>query len=225
MKIQLVIFDMAGTTVFDQDNVNEALQNALKAGGLDVTRDEVNTVMGLPKPEAIRILLTEKTGAAPEARVAELHQGFLRNMIDYYENSPEIREIPGASETFGRLRAAGIKVGLDTGFSRDIADTIIRRLGWDKAGLLDVTVTSDEVPRGRPHPDLAFRAMEILGIQDASTVAKAGDTPSDLLEGSSAGCGMVIGVLSGASTRAELEPHPHTHILDSLADLPSVLGI
>ncbi|MCZ7635203.1 MAG: hypothetical protein M5U12_03590 [Verrucomicrobia bacterium] len=53
MKIELVVFDMAGTTVRDDDAVNLCLRDALHAGGIDVTRDEVNEVMGIPKPTAI----------------------------------------------------------------------------------------------------------------------------------------------------------------------------
>ena len=64
--------------------------------------------------------------------------------------------------------------------------------------LIDVTVTSDEVKRGRPQPDMVFKAMQELGLKDAKRVAKVGDTPSDLEEGVNAGCGAVIGVTAGS---------------------------
>lgn len=223
---QLVIFDMAGTTVRDRDNVHAALMHALELGGHPITRDEANSVMGIAKPEAIRQLLTLKSGQAPsEAEVQRLYEGFLAYMLNFYETDPGVEAIPGARETFATLQAAGIRVGLDTGFSRPIADAILRRLGWDAPGVLDVTVTTDEVAQGRPAPDLALEAMRRLGLSDTKLVAKVGDTPVDLGEGTAAGCGWVIGVLSGACTRAELEPHPHTHLLDSVAALPKLLGL
>ena len=46
MKIELVIFDMAGTTVRDDDSVNVGLREALRAAGIEVSRDEVNRVIG-----------------------------------------------------------------------------------------------------------------------------------------------------------------------------------
>jgi phosphoglycolate phosphatase-like HAD superfamily hydrolase len=57
--IQLVVFDMAGTTVHDDDAVNVCLRQALNAGaGVEADRESVNRVMGEPKPVAIAKLLT-----------------------------------------------------------------------------------------------------------------------------------------------------------------------
>ncbi len=50
MEIELVVFDMAGTTVNDDDSVNRCLRSSLAAAGLSVTAAQVNAVMGLPKP-------------------------------------------------------------------------------------------------------------------------------------------------------------------------------
>ena len=55
------------------------------------------------------------------------------------------------------------KVALDTGFTRAIADVILARLGWDST-VVDASVASDEVERGRPYPDLIYRAMASTGV-------------------------------------------------------------
>jgi phosphoglycolate phosphatase-like HAD superfamily hydrolase len=55
-------------------------------------------------------------------------------------------------------------------------------------------------------------------------MAKVGDTPADLLEGSAAGCAWVIGVASGTHRLAELAIHPHTHLVESVRDVPAPLG-
>jgi phosphonatase-like hydrolase len=222
MPIELVVFDMAGTTVHDGDAVNRCLRAALAGAGLTVDREAVNAVMGLPKPEAIRRLV----GASALAdRVAAIHDDFVERMCRHYRTDPDVREVPGATATFGRLRRAGVRVALDTGFSRDIARLIIDRLGWGGASpVIDASVTSDEVPRGRPFPDLIHRLMQQCGVSDAARVAKVGDTPADLVEGQAAGCGMVVGVTSGSHTREELARYPHTHLIASVADLPALLG-
>jgi phosphoglycolate phosphatase-like HAD superfamily hydrolase len=69
------------------------------------------------------------------------------------------------------------------------------------------------------------KAMRELGIADSRRVAKVGDTPSDLEEGMSAGCGMVVGVTRGSHTEAQLKPHPHTHLIGTVAEVPGLLGI
>ena len=54
MNIELVVFDMAGTTVNDDDGVNRSVRAALAEVGLAVTPEAVNEVMGIPKPLALR---------------------------------------------------------------------------------------------------------------------------------------------------------------------------
>jgi len=225
MAIELVVFDMAGTTIHDDDGVNRAVRAALEAVDVSVTRDAVNEVMGIPKPAALRHLL--ETSRRPDLlpQLDAIHADFVRRMIDFYRTDPAVKEIPGAAETFRRLRAAGIKTALDTGFSRNIVDVLLERLGWKYSSLLDTTITSDEVPRGRPHPDMIQKAMRELGVSDPKHVAKVGDTPSDLEEGMSAGCGLVVGVTRGSHTEAQLKPHPHTHLIGTVAELPALLGI
>jgi len=223
--IQLVVFDMAGTTVRDDDAVNTCLRDALAGAGVNARREAVNEVMGLPKPLAIAALLKASRpaqGADPEL-VNRIHADFLGRMIRFYQTDPRVEEMPGTAAAFRHLKQAGIKVGLDTGFSRPIVNAILARLGWSPGGLLDTTVASDEVPRGRPHPDLLFEAMRRTSITDVRAVAKVGDTPSDLQEGTAAGCALVVGVTNGTHTRAELEPHPHTHLIASLFELPALV--
>jgi phosphonatase-like hydrolase len=226
MAVELVVFDLAGTTVHDDDAVNHCFRAALAGGGVAVSAAAVNEVMGLPKPQAIR-LLVERAGEreAVEDRVQTLHADFVARMIRLYRSDPSIHEIPGTSETFRRLRAAGIRVALDTGFSRNITDVLLARVGWVAAGLVDASICSDEVPRGRPYPDMIRALMSRLGVVDPQAVAKVGDTPADLAEGDNAGCGLVIGVTGGSHRRGQLEPFPHTHLIETVADLPALLEL
>jgi FAD dependent oxidoreductase TIGR03364/phosphonatase-like hydrolase len=224
--VELVVFDMAGTTVYDGDAVNRCLRDALGAAGLTVTPEQVNAVMGLPKPESIRRLIEASSLAERlRHRGTAIHADFVARMHRFYQSDPEVYEIPGASETFARLRQAGIKVTLDTGFSRDIVRALLDRLGWEARGVIDASIASDEVPRGRPHPDMIRRLMAQFRIDDPARVAKVGDTPADLYEGQNAGCGWIIGVTEGTHTRAQLEPHPHTHLIGTIVELPALFGL
>ncbi len=216
---------MAGTTINDDDGVNRCVRAALEQVGVAATREAVNQVMGIPKPEALRRLLERYGREDLLASISAIHDDFVRRMIHFYQTDPSVHEISGAVETFRRLRTAGIKVALDTGFTRDIVDVVLARLGWNDARLVDATVTSDEVARGRPHGDMIEKAMRDLGIRDAARVAKVGDTPADLQEGAAAGCGLVIGVTAGTHTADQLQPYPHTHLIRNVADLPALLDL
>ena len=225
MAIKLVVFDMAGTTVEDKDNVHEALIKGFELSNYKITRDDANSVMGIPKPVAIRTLLEgkfnlkEKTGEL----VSKIHAAFVAEMISFYKNDASVKSKNNAEETFTALREKGLKVGIDTGFSRDIADTIFDRLKWRENNLIDLTVTSDEVNNGRPFPDMIYKAMADLNIKTADEVAKVGDTASDLQEGTSAGCKYVIGITTGAFTREALEPEQHTHLIDDLLEVVDIV--
>ena len=86
-----------------------------------------------------------------------MHRSFREAIIERYRQDDTVVVAPGAERVFESLRRADIRVALDTGFSRDILDTLMGRLGWGSSGPIDVSVASDEVERGRPFPDLIQR--------------------------------------------------------------------
>ena len=224
--IELVVFDMAGTTVSEGGAVYQCLRDTLIANGLETPTDALQEVKGMDKYEALRILI-ERSAMREELLpgLDAIHEDFVDRMIEFYRADPAVGETPGASETFRRLRQAGVKVALDTGFSRDIAQTLINRLNWERDELIDASVTSDEVDRGRPHPDMIRRLMLKLGVSDPRRIAKVGDTPADLLEGKNASCGLIVGVTQGSCAREQLERFPHDYLIGSVAELPALLGV
>lgn len=222
---ELVVFDLAGTTVIDPDGVGTCLREALQDVGVTSTVAETNAVMGIPKPEAIRAILLQHQRSDLLSSIEAIHVDFTNRMIHFYQTDPRVEEVPGAANTFAALHKAGIRVALNTGFSRDITDVLLERLHWLDSGNIDATICSDEVPRGRPHPDMIQALMKRLGINDSRNVAKVGDTPSDLGEGTSAGCGWIIGVTEGSHTRQQLLPHRHTHLIKTVAELPRLFQL
>jgi phosphonatase-like hydrolase len=221
--IELVVFDLAGTTVYDGDAVNASFRAALAGAGVAVDRTVVKTVMGRRKPDAIRLLLARAGRGVDESEVDGIHDDFVRRMRDHYVTSPEVREVPGAAAAFAALRQAGIKVAVNTGFNRAVAEVLLDRLGWQPPAMIDAAITSDEVPRGRPHPDMIQSLIAQFVISSPSRVVKVGDTGVDLEEGTNAGCGVVIGVTTGSFTREQLLLYPHTHIVESVAAVPALL--
>jgi len=226
MSIKLVVFDIAGTTIQDEIGVMEAFRSTLKKHGYDVPMKEVAPVMGYKKIEAIAILLEnnepDKSKITPDT-IDSIHTDFVNHMISFYQNSPAIEIFPHAEDTFRKLHENGIKVGLNTGFTRAIADTIINRLEWKEKGLVDYLIASDEVENGRPHPYMINKMMKEFGISDPAEVAKVGDTEVDVREGQNAGCKYVIGITTGSFTREELQPYHPTHIIDDIAEVIDIV--
>ena len=228
MKIELIVFDLAGTTVEDNKDVQRVLKNVLANFEVEITIEDANAVMGIPKPVAIEQLLRKKyygnKGIISEW-IKEIHGMFISEMTRFYRTDLSVIEKEGVSESFRVLKENGINVVVNTGFDRLITNTLLKRMGWMNDGLIDASVTSDEVLRGRPYPDMIFKAMELTGVRDISKVAKVGDTASDLQEGNAAGCAIVVGVTTGAFSKEELEKEEHTHLIEQIPEMMSILGL
>lgn len=215
LPFDLAVFDVAGTTVRDERFVGLAFQSALSKFGHEIEMERLDAVMGLAKPVAIGIVLDKD----PESdEVMEVFEAFREEMVRFYKEDVRVEPIPGALEVLSFLRENGVKVALDTGFDREITDIILGRLGWDET-VLDGSITSDEVKKGRPHADMIQSLMAEFRIPNAARVMKIGDTVSDMGEGRNAGCGLVIGVLSGTDTREILEAENPDLILGSVAEM------
>lgn len=218
-RIQLVVFDIAGTTVRDTGNVAKAFIDAFNEFNIDVPVTTVNQVMGFRKIDAIRMLLPGENSLLAE----QIHEAFTRNMIALYENDPDLVPLPQVEVIFQQLKQQGIKIALNTGFTRPVTNAILQRLQWNVPETIDMVVCSDEVPEGRPQPFMIKTIMQQMEITDSKAVVKVGDTKVDVEEGRNAACGLVISVTTGAYTRSELELYKPDRIIDSMAELPELL--
>lgn len=217
-KIELVVCDMAGTTVRDAGQVPQAFTSALAAHGIDVTPQAINSLRGASKRLAILNLIPES--ADRKQRAERVYATFVEHLAQVFNGTVE--PVPGARETIDALRQRGVRVALNTGFDRETTDLLLDALGW-RAGVVDAVVCGDEVTLGRPAPYMIFHCMEATGVIDVRAVANVGDTVLDLQAGHRSGVALNIGVLSGAHNREQMQSQPHTHLLDSVADLSELL--
>ncbi|HUH69289.1 MAG TPA: phosphonatase-like hydrolase [Mycobacterium sp.] len=222
---ELVVLDIAGTTIDEGLQVYRVLGETASAHGASPSKADIDRWHGAAKHEALRALLTSPAGTPPSAEVLDsVIADFRARLAAAYADRPP-RPLPGVPEALADLRAAGIRIALTTGYDRDIVDSLLAGLGWDGDSVVDTVVCGSDVPIGRPAPFMIFRAMERLGVNDVARVLVAGDTPRDLQAGSNSGAALVVGVLTGASDAAELGAHRHTHLLTSVAELPALLGV
>jgi phosphonatase-like hydrolase len=222
MPITVACLDMAGTTVADDGSVIAAFSAAVEQFGLpegtqgyDEALAYVRQTMGQSKIEVFRHILGADDAAQQANAAFEEH--YARSV-----RGGDVEPLPGATETFAALRAAGIKVCLATGFSPTTRDALLDALGWRP--LVDLVLSPADAGRGRPWPDLPLTALLRLGGGAVGELAVAGDTPSDVESGLRAGAGLVAGVLTGSSTREELDQAKAPVILDAIADLIPLVG-
>ncbi|MBO0677712.1 phosphonatase-like hydrolase [Mycolicibacterium sp. S2-37] len=220
MRIELAVLDMAGTTVVDDGLVIRAFDEAATTVGLpadgperDAARRYVLDTMGQSKIEVFRALF------GTEDRAREANAAFEKAYDEFVDGG--VSPIDGAAEAISRMRAAGVKVALTTGFSPSTQQRIIDGLGWQDVA--DLVLAPGPGIRGRPHPDLVLTALMRSGLDDVRRVAVAGDTASDILCGLRAGAVVAAGVLTGAHDRAALDAADATHVLGSIVELPDIV--
>ncbi len=224
MRVKLVVFDMAGTTVTDDNFVATAFQNAFKKQDITISPAEINPLMGYEKKLAIQMMLEKHGIDFDDEMIGEIYNDFIEEMVDFYEYSPEVKPAPGAEELFLQLKERSITVALNTGFPKNIADVIVHRFQWNEKGLIDDYIASDEVKQGRPYPFMIEQLMYRAGVDDPLMVAKVGDTVVDIEEGKNVGCSYNIAITTGAYRTAELKSSNPTHIVNSLLEIPSILA-
>jgi phosphonatase-like hydrolase len=221
-SIKLFVFDMAGTTVNENNLVYKTLCHAFVIAGF--TDLKLKNVLehgaGKEKLQATRDILATVFPQSPDQHgtAERIHARFRELLAEAYATFP-VTAYPGSEHLLEVLRANGIRIALNTGYDRTTAELLLRKMGWSAAKEYDVLVTASDVIRGRPHPDMILLAMEKTGITDATQVAKVGDSAIDILEGKNAGCGFTAGITTGAQTEKQLWQAAPDAVINDLREL------
>ena len=104
---------------------------------------------------------------------------------------------------FARLKNRGLKLGVATSDNERAAKAILER--FQTLHLLDFVAGYDSGHGVKPTPGMVHAFCAAVGLQPAE-VAMIGDNRHDMEMGHRAGCGARIGVLTGTSSAADLEP-------------------
>ncbi|MHA8062033.1 HAD family hydrolase [Aquirufa beregesia] len=232
-NIQLVVLDMAGTTILDEHEVEHCFKIAAQKNGLLSSDERILALQGYAKLYVFQTLWAEQLGENDPTiplRAANSYLDFTHILEDHYKNN-EVKPTEGCIELFHYLHNQGIYIALTTGFYRKVANIILEKIGWgktlnhnymniqNKSGI-HLSVCPDEVNGiGRPAPNMIELAMSRFGITNKSRVINVGDTPVDLAFGKNAGVRLALGVCNGTHSREQLEAHPHDGLLNNIADL------
>jgi phosphonatase-like hydrolase len=217
-KIKMVVFDMAGTTVNEDNIVYKTVQKAINDAGFNLTLDQVLAEgAGKEKLEAIKSILKKYANNTDSDLTDRIYHNFTALLEEAYR-SAELLPQPNATELFAILKSRGILSVLNTGYQRPVAQSIINKLNWKAGTEYDELVTATDVSGGRPEPDMILFAAAKHGIH-TSEIIKVGDSIIDIEEGKNAGCALSIGITTGAHTRAQLQSANPDYIIDNLMEL------
>lgn len=220
--IKMVVFDMAGTTVDEDNVVYKTLQRAIADHGYPFTFDEVLAEgAGKEKLQAIKSILSIHQ-ISDDLLSSAIYQHFLILLNEAYTYL-DVRPQPNAEEVFQLLKQQKILVILNTGYDAETAQSLVRKLGWKKGITYDDLVSASDVKNGRPYPDMILYAMQNFEIRNPDEVIKIGDSAIDIEEGKNARCALSIGITTGAHSRHQLSMADPDFIISDLLDLPEII--
>jgi phosphonatase-like hydrolase len=213
MSIELICFDMAGTTLNDQGLVLDAFRRTideLGVAGDDARLAEAYVIetMGQSKIEVFTKLFDVRAEAANDA--------FERHFVTA-AREVGVSEIPGARAAAEELKSRGIAVALTTGFSPATREVLIDLLGW--SDLFGLRISPADAGRGRPAPDMILLCALRSRVSAVQAIMVVGDTASDMQAGRRAGVGQCVGVLSGTDDEARLLDSGADRVVDSVVEL------
>ncbi len=207
-QIEAIIFDMAGTLVdFGSLAPVHALQQIFSRHGVYISVEEARRPMGSEKRQHIaRILKYESVQSRWRSvygkpstldDVARLYADYEPIQIESIKQ--HLQAIDGTFPVLRELNQRGIKLGLNTGYSREMASPILQYLN-DADVKAGSSVCGDEVPMGRPAPHMVLKNMIDLGVQRVQSCIKVDDAISGIEEGRNAGMWTIGVAISGNAT-------------------------
>lgn len=221
--VTLVCCDLIGTMISDGAIVERSFTEAIATQGIvpgtaAYTRSmvQIERARGCPPADIMHRVFSDDVTRAQAAYIA--FERSYQAAIDRYG----VTAVPGADEVLARLSGSRVRVCLMSSLSRAALSLVVDTIGlrWRS----DLLLSLDDVARGCPSPDLVLTAVLRLGIDDVREVAVVGDTESVILCGRRAGVRIAAGLRTGSRNPARLRQAGATHLVDTIADLPSLLN-
>ncbi|MGP3973660.1 HAD family hydrolase [Streptomyces sp. 8N114] len=203
-----VIFDLDGTLADTAPAITSVTAKILSAMGRSPVEAEIRATVGKPLDQNFALLLGVDPG----------HQDVGQAMAEYRRlfgehvraEGPRLL-FPGVASGLLQLREAGRKLGIATSKVHAAAVKTVELTAI--AEQFDAIAGHDSVPRGKPHPDMALKVAEELGLAPQECVV-VGDATGDIEMGVAAGMA-TIGVGYGVAEAAELTAAGADTVVDS----------
>lgn len=198
--VRYVMLDCSGT-VMDKyvDAPAIVFVEVFKRSGIEITMQEARAPMGLRKDLHIKALTEMPSvrakwravhGRDPNAQdVADMFSLFVPMQLDILKRGNYSDLLPGVAEVCRDLQAQGCKIGVTTGFIRDMLDILLE--GGRKQGFLpDTSVAGDEVETPRPLPYMVIKNLERMGVANLQNAMRLTVKVDDTVSGAGEGAPM-----------------------------------
>ncbi|MCV7346395.1 HAD family hydrolase [Mycolicibacterium rhodesiae] len=184
--MRAVLWDMDGTLVDSEKLWDVAINELYTRHGRVLSPEVRDATVGGSADGVIRIVFAD-LGLDP-------HPGHMAEVADWMHEyvgelfSTGLPWCPGARELLDALRAADVPMALVTNTRRDLTENALNSIGRH---YFSATVCGDEVPQGKPAPDIYLRAAELLGFAAGECLAIE-DSVTGTAAAEDAGCPVLV---------------------------------
>jgi HAD superfamily hydrolase (TIGR01509 family) len=207
--IEAVVFDLDGVLLDSEEIWDRAREELARKRGGRWHDQAQRDMMGMSSTEWSRYMHDVIGLSEPPE---EINREVVGRLTEFYRE--ELPAIPGAREAVERL-AARWPLGLASSSNRELIDLVLELLGVEH--LFTATVSSEEVARGKPAPDVYLEAARRLGV-DPTRAAAVEDSHNGILSANAAGM-RVIAIPNAHFPPDEDALAEADVVLDSLAEL------
>jgi HAD superfamily hydrolase (TIGR01509 family) len=215
------VFDIDGTLVtfnFDVKGTRKVLLDELDSQGFDTS--------GLSLSSPTQQIIDSAEAQAASGRVAANFENLRRrvySILDEFEmeSVPSTAVLPGTREALDRLRSGGVRLAVLTNSGRKSALEVLRRA--ELLGYFEFILTRDDTEAMKPRPEGLAKAVALLRV-DFGSAFYVGDSPYDIAAAKKAGL-RVISVATGSYTAKGLRSEGADHVIQSMDELPQLLGV
>jgi HAD superfamily hydrolase (TIGR01509 family) len=201
--IEAVIFDLDGVLIDSEQVWDDVRETLARERGGRYDEGAQRAMMGMSSPEWSRYMHDEVgLSESPE----EINREVVSQMLVRYAGGPPW--LPGALDAVRRI-AAVWPLAIASSSNRELIDVVVEASGIGE--LFRATVSSEEVPRGKPAPDVYLEAARRLGV-DPARCAAIEDSHNGIRSAKTAGM------------RCVAVPNAHFPPGDAVAEADAVVG-
>jgi HAD superfamily hydrolase (TIGR01509 family) len=155
--VRALLIDMDGTLVETETRWWQAEIEVMERHGSTWTTDDQNQAIGGP----LRAV-AEYMAAKANSDAQKMYDEIVDAMYDSFTNNPPVLQ-PGWAEVLDEAVKENLKIALVTASNRSLAEALLKSTRLEK--YFEVVVTSDDLPRTKPHPDPYLHAAERFGLE------------------------------------------------------------
>jgi HAD superfamily hydrolase (TIGR01509 family) len=154
--IKAVIFDLDGLLLDSESAWDGGRKSLVAEHGLEWPDGATEAMLGMSAPEWSRYVRDE-LGVPLEP--SEISDRVVAHMLETYEQRLPL--LPGAEAAVARIGERW-PLGLASSSNREVIDKVMETSGWGE--VFRIWVSSEQVARGKPAPDVFLEAARRLGV-------------------------------------------------------------